>query len=152
MRGAKRGLEAGLTGNRPWSFPQFDCKRKKSKCRLLLRGRSHNQLTVQGKPKSPTNSGDISAQVRRTELKINKDQLHDPRFLCQPLFLKKVQSISFEYFRQTGLIKNWIWSRLRRLKGHLHFTVRPKQIGTTLDFSWQNPGVSEIEFSFLLGF
>ena len=68
MRGAKRGLEAGLTGNKAWSFPHFDCKRKKSKCRLLLRGRSHNQLTVQGKPKSPTNSGDVSVQVRSIDL------------------------------------------------------------------------------------
>ena len=35
----------------------------------------------------------------------NLHKKHDHWFLCQPLFLNLKQSISFEYFRRTGLIK-----------------------------------------------
>ena len=66
-RGARRGWAAGLTGNKLSSETLqraiFTSKQGSFSCslktiRLLLRGRSHNQLTVQGRPKSPTNSGE----------------------------------------------------------------------------------------------
>ena len=66
MRGARRGWGAGLTGNKlsskTLSEDSFSTKTEvfllNENIRLLLRGRSHNQLTVQGRPKSPTNSGE----------------------------------------------------------------------------------------------
>ena len=106
MRGAKRGLEAGLTGNKAWSFPLFDCKRKKSKCRLLLRGRSHNQLTVQGKPKSPTNSGDISVQVRWTRSSWLNYALRDD---------EAVYWVSIGHYEAVAVGNWWYWVS----RGHL---------------------------------
>ena len=49
----------------------------------------------------------------------NLHKKHDHWFLCQPLFLNLKQSISFEYFRRTGLIKTEYENRYKIQKHEL---------------------------------
>ena len=53
-------------------------------------------------------------------------------FLFQPLFLNIFKHIS-EYFRRTGLIKNWIWTKIQD-------TMCSEKLSLSLKQRWRCPG------------